>query len=651
MSGTAIRLVFVKELRETLRDRRTLAVMILLPLVIYPLISLMAARTLADRATQAEARPSRVAVTGAPLPREELRRFLGGDPKRFLLAEDGHENDVLAGRIDALVLAAPPETGKPGLEPTKATVLYDETSDRSRQARDRLEESVGALLPDGCAPRFRVADRNVAAREKVGGFVLSKVLPSFLLLMVLLGAIYPAIDVTAGERERGTLETTLTAPIDTVDLMTGKVLAAATVASLTGLLNLAAMSLTVAQGIHIAAAGQALAIPWTRALLTLLVVLPASVLFAAMLVAVGSLARSFKEAQTLLTPVYLVFIMPVVVASFVETRLTGMTALLPVMNLALLIRDIVAGTAGVTGTVLVLLSTGVYIAAALALAARLYDPERLLAAEDARPWWRRGPTTAPAGPPVTAGAALALFALSFVFTFFSSQSVQSRSVMTGLLLSEWVGMFGLVWAYARVNGRGLAEIIGWRAPRPRAVAGAILVGLSAWAVLGVLAEWFLRPPRELEEALRRMVSADSGRSAVLTLALMSLTPAICEETLFRGAILRGLGTRLKPAAALVVTSLLFGLAHFDPWRLLPTSILGLLFGWLTLASGSIVPAMIAHLLNNGSLIVLARLGADQGASHATRGAQAAFLAAAAAVLTGGVLLVRGSARPDDEGRR
>ncbi len=139
----------------------------------------------------------------------------------------------------------------------------------------------------------------------------------------------------------------------------------------------------------------------------------------------------------------------------------------------------------------------------------------------------------------------------------------------------------------------------------------MLIGLSAWLVVGLLAEWILPAPKEVVESLRRVVApADGGRGTLLTLFLMALTPAICEEALFRGPILRGLRTRLSPAGAAILTGLLFGIYHLDPWRLLPTAILGVALSGIALASDSIVPAMVAHFVNNACLILLARLHAD-----------------------------------------
>jgi membrane protease YdiL (CAAX protease family) len=139
----------------------------------------------------------------------------------------------------------------------------------------------------------------------------------------------------------------------------------------------------------------------------------------------------------------------------------------------------------------------------------------------------------------------------------------------------------------------------------------VLIGLSAWLVVGLVAEWILPAPKEVVEGLRHAIApTDGGRGTLLTLFLMALTPAICEEALFRGPILRGLRTRLSPAGAAILTGLLFGIYHLDPWRLLPTAILGVALSGIALASSSIIPAMVAHFVNNACLILLARLHAD-----------------------------------------
>ena len=169
--------------------------------------------------------------------------------------------------------------------------------------------------------------------------------------------------------------------------------AVATLATLSGVLNLASMSITVLEGAKLAAPGAAPSLPWTNAAVAaLLVIPPAAFLFASVMVAIGALARSFKEAQTLLTPVYFMCMAPALLAALGDFELRGAAAFIPGVGVTLLARDVIAGHASFGAIVAVFASSVGYGAAALALACRLYDSERLLGADDAglglRAWLR-----------------------------------------------------------------------------------------------------------------------------------------------------------------------------------------------------------------------------------------------------------------------
>jgi sodium transport system permease protein len=650
-----VAMVAGKELRETLRDRRTVAVMVLFPLVVYPMVSLVTMQVMAVRATRVEASAGRVGVTGPPDVAAVVRKQLTERGRDLTVSAPSGDAtaDVVAGRLDAAAVVA---RGASGGSPS-VRILFDETRAASRQAQERI---AAALAGADCAPRFAVSAQGIAPQTSVGGYVLSKVLPLIVVVMVMLGAFHPAIDITAGERERGTLETTLSAPIDRFSLMTGKVLAVATLAAISGFLNLASMSLTVLEGARMVAEGAALALPWGRTLAVLAVVPPAAFLFAAVMVAVGAVARSFKEAQTLLTPIYFLCMAPSLTAALGDFELAGVAAVIPGVNVTLLARDLVVGHATLGITLIVFVTTLAYGAGALALAARLYDSERLLAADEPgltlTAWLRRlfGRTPAPAstpggaptpatGPTTTPGQALALYGFAWVL-LVALAPLQMWSVPVGLVALEWGGLLGLTLMHARGNGRRWSDVLHIGRPNARALAGAVLVGLSAWVVVGLLADWLFPAPKHVLESLRKIIAPPGGeRGVVLTLFLTAVSPAVCEEALFRGPILRGLRARFSGVGAAVLCGLLFGLYHADPWRLLPTGALGVALATLALATGSIIPAMVAHLVNNTCLVLLARASVDDAGTLAL-GTRLALIGAGAVVLAAGFWLAATSRR-------
>ena len=246
----------------------------------------------------------------------------------------------------------------------------------------------------------------------------------------------------------------------------------------------------------------------------------------------------------------------------------------------------------------------------------------------------------------TPGQALFLYALAFVLLYFVWLPLQRRDLVLGLLAAEWGGLFGLVALFAWVTRRSLSGLLRIVRPPPRCLAGAALVGLSAWAAVAVLSEWLSPVPKEVIEQLRRsLIPTDGSRGLLATLALVALTPAICEEALFRGPILRGLRARASSAAAAALTGLLFGVFHVELSRILPTALLGVLLSLVALASGSILPAMLAHFLNNATLIGLAYFRVDEKVAE-VGSTVSAVIFVAAVLLTGlGLFLARSSNSP------
>jgi sodium transport system permease protein len=618
-----------KELREALRDRRTLAIMILLPLVVYPLLSMLAAQVVTGREKQRDERPSTVAIVGESTERAPLVAHLKANPTALVLLPAGTVSDVEQGRLDVLVELSASQAGA-------VTLVYDASREESRAAEERVSDALAKSLPDGCAPRFSSHSRDVAPRARLGGYLLSKALPLFVVLMVLLGAFYPAIDVTAGERERGTLETVLSSPIRRFDLMFGKILAVAFLASLTGLLNLGSMAVTLMQILRLGAEKVTLDIPWLGALSASLVIVPAALLFASAFVAVGATARTFKEAQLLLLPIYFITVAPAMAGAVGDYRLAGITTFIPGMNVTLLARDLLAGQATLSGILATLASTVLLSAVALAFAARVYDSERMVA-----PSPRRLPGSPPSTRKTNAGDAMVLFALAFLLLYFVFLPLEQRHLVLGLLVAEWLGLFGLVYLFARLSGQPFPQALGYRLPARKAVVGAVLIGCSAWAVVSIVSDWLLPVPKEMLEQLRRsLIPLDGSRGVLATLLLVAVSPAVCEEALFRGPVLRGLRGRLGGPAAVAVTALLFGLFHLDVYRLIPSTLLGLLLGVIALRSGSIVPSMIAHFCNNAMLILLVHLRLDDRMESLGHAALAAIAVASVVLTAAGVGQVR-----------
>jgi sodium transport system permease protein len=159
-------------------------------------------------------------------------------------------------------------------------------------------------------------------------------------------------------------------------------------------------------------------------------------------------------------------------------------------------------------------------------------------------------------------------------------------------------------AVALAKGFSLRETFALRAPPWKGVLAGSLMGLSAWAFVGGLLIRLLPPPESLIRAMEKIFLLDEKPVPLWTVWLvLAVSPALCEELLFRGMILTGF-KKLGMWPAVILSGLLFGLAHSSIYRLLPTFFLGALFGYLVWRTGSVYCSMAAHALNNGMAMTL-----------------------------------------------
>jgi len=621
--GWAVRTVIGKELLEVARDRRTLFLMVILPLLVYPLLFLATTQVAVSQVQKIQATTVRIGVT-AEVP-SGLRDQLQPKDRIELVPTtlDRGLAMVQSGELAGLLTVT--ETHSGGLAGGGTVALhlaYDATSETSNRAQGQLKERltewrkrlvaarlVARDLPPSLLHPISLRSENIAPARKVSGHLLGQIVPLLIVMMVVLGAFYPAIEVTAGEKERGTLQTLLTAPLRPLEIILAKFVAVCAVAFIAGLANILSIGLLLlmvkfmpgadALPFDVGISGGALAI---IGLVSLLV----GLLFSAVMMTVAVLARTFKEAQAYTTPVYLLSVAPVMFAQLPGMRLTGVLAFIPGLNQALLMREELEGTATAQQIFAVVVSSLVFTAGTLVVAARIFERESILLGEaGVRALFtddgRRRPTLVP-----RPGEAIALLAICFVLFFYAGGALQAWRLLAGLAISHWGLLLGAVLAFIGIKHLDPVATLGLRKPGWRPLAAALLLGLSLWYPVGLGLEWLVSPDPD-DPTARMLASLLSGAPLWALLLVIAATPAVTEEFLFRGVLLRALQPWFSPRAVLWTTALLFGAFHMSAARMIPTTLLGLVLGALALRSGSIFPGMLFHLLHNGASLLIARL--------------------------------------------
>ncbi len=360
-----------KELLDILRDRRTIITNILAPLLLFPVIIFAVGAVRASAKKEAQERTLDVAIIthgNAALLRDmilargdllkqegefRIREDLGLQQARAMVEADELDAAVYLDRdFDRLV-----DSGLPG----RVSFYYKQTDEgeEERKRLSRILEQYRDLLYEarvqslGIDPRLalhpvEINRFNLASDKEKFAFVVAAVVPYLFVMFSLIGCIHPATDLSAGEKERGTLETLLTVPATRMQILAAKFVAVflnglfAAGISIVGLYVAFRLFAESASDIHKAVS--AIVEPQV-VILVLCLLLPITILFAALFLTIGIYAKSYKEAQSMLGPCMMVVLVPLYVGLIPGQKLSNTTAAIPLMNVSLTIKEIVAGTA------------------------------------------------------------------------------------------------------------------------------------------------------------------------------------------------------------------------------------------------------------------------------------------------------------------
>lgn len=643
--------VTVKELRDTLRDRRTLLMMVLVPALLYPLGGLFVAQLTSNTLARMEREGYEVAVQGprhesitAALARdatlrvreaadaeEALRRQPGGAALGLRIALAG-AGDAAQVRVELIHDSASPRSGV-ALDRARAA-LSAEAKVLREQRLSRLRLSEEALTP------LRMEERSISSG---GRTVLARLAPGLgilLILISLMGAFYPAIDLLAGERERGTLEPLLSTPTSRLEIVAGKYLCLAVLALSTCALNLLSLAGTTSFLVQKVAQAGTLLRPSLIALL-FVGACPVLLMVTAFLLLAAAFARSFKDAQNLMTPVYLLCLLPAMAGLVPEAHLTTGNALVPVLGAVLFIKDACLGTLQPGPGFLAVVAGLFYAALGIALAAFVFDRAALIGMRAAD---GLSVLAAPAGQKgeqaATLTGALSVYGVCLALMLHAGPRLQFGHLRTGLILTELLLLLLPVVAFLGLTRVPWRDALAVHPIVPRQVPGAILCGLGglglALCLWSFVVQQAMKPPEEVLRALQDLLPKNT-RDLLLLILIAAALPAICEEALCRGLLLQAGRRVLGDGPAIVLSGFLFAALHLDPYRFPGTLLLGCLLGVVAVRSRSIIPSMIMHFTNNATALVV---GTRMEGQHLPARTGILLLLGAAAALGAGLYLVR-----------
>ncbi|MBC8095188.1 MAG: ABC transporter permease [Akkermansiaceae bacterium] len=358
-----VKTLYRYELRSALREKAIVINSILIPIFLYPLIMWAAFTGLVFVQGQSEKTASRVAISHFPSEHPGLRMKLEREKKIQIIRDKelSAADRIQKGSLDAFLEFLPAQDDAAKLDGNfKARITFNASKDRSVEARRRIESVISDYRTDWLKREaksrginaetwsgFSIDQKNVASEKQMGGFILGIMLPVLFVVMVAMGCFYPAIDCTAGERERNTWETLMSSAASRVNIVLAKYLYVTTLGGLAGALNLTAFALTL-KPIFAPLLGKAgvsihFGIPLTAIpLLIVAAVLLAGFVAAGMMI-FASFARTFKEGQAMIMPFYLLVMMPPIFLQTPGLKFSLALSFVPVVNVTLMVRSLVSG--------------------------------------------------------------------------------------------------------------------------------------------------------------------------------------------------------------------------------------------------------------------------------------------------------------------
>ena len=486
-------------------------------------------------------------------------------------------------------------------------------------------------LPATLTTPVNATEIDLAEQRHLSANVWSKIFPALLVIMTLTGAFYPAVDLCAGEKERGTMETLLICPATRTEIVLGKFLTVLLFSMTTAILNLISVGMTGKYMSSLALGGASsrlgdLAMPPVSSLIWVFVILiPLATLFCALCLALATFAKSSKEGQYYLSPLLMVTMGLMMFCLSPGTEMNPFYSVLPVIGPGLLLKGLLKANgpdAEMFRYVLPVLSTSLgYSLLALWWAIEQFGSEDILFGEaeqfDLRLWVRH--LIRDRGPTPTFAAAVFCFLLIVLFQFASwkpFQAVISHTLpnqqglrQIQLLMVQQAATIALPsLLLAVLVTTSLRETFSFRWPGWLRL---VCAGVLPFALHPLIMEmmmglqWFFPPaPKGIAELMKDL------KSAPLSLAILAIaiTPALCEEIAFRGFLLSGFRAKGKIPLAVLLSSFAFGIIHMIPQQVFNAMLLGILLGTMCVRTKSLWPGVVYHFVHNSLAVLHDRFG-------------------------------------------
>ena len=628
-----IKTVFKREIVDILRDKKTIFMTIIIPLILYPTMMFGMMVIMQNVNTTMQAKELTIAFSNPPstqiLNKIEQIEDEGGKLNIIEVSdyEKAIENEEISAYIDITT-----EDEKPSYK-----VYINSSIDDNNEASKRIKEVIllykedlvnsnieelGVDKEDLLEPiSYEVVD--VAEKEQVAGYFLGTILPFMLITGILTGATYPAIDTMAGEKERGTLETLLTLPITNLELVMGKYIAVALItvsnailSIISILLSIGLMFMTTMESVKLVSEDTVGNFDISRmivpGIITLVCVIIFSMIIAAVCMCACSVVKSIKEAQNATTPIMLVGMLLSYTSMIPTIELDLTTANIPVVNVVLLIKSVLTFNYDISLMTMVLLSNTIFMMLSIWVLSKLFNSEEVLFGSVKGFSFLESRNNLQKGTMPSVSDGILMYCICVLILLYISSYTTVKFGVVGTVIHQSLFLI-LPLALSIYVKSDLKKVYSIKIPKVTHILASLLMWVGLFIIMlivGNIIMSLLPAQQESMGQLEEMLKIPDN--IFLNILIVAAVPAICEEFLFRGFIFSSIrgktdkdrNNNKRVRNAIIISGIMFGIMHMDLTKLITTSILGIGIAYVVYKTGSIFTGILIHFINNAVAVII-----------------------------------------------
>lgn len=410
MNFKNIKTIWKKEIKDTVRDRRTMLSMVLIPMLLMPVILIGMVKFIESQEKTQEEQVVKVAILGGENAQQIAKAVEEQEKTEIIQITGDVESAVAKEEIDAaIVIPQDFSTKIENQEPVQIEFINKSTNINAANVYAMISAAVSDFNSVMLQQRFdkqginpnilsdvKIVPKDVATDKETSGFILGLIIPLFIVIYAIVGGQYTAIDVSAGEKERKTLEALLLTPAKRVEIVMGKFLAVSTVALTSIVIAIGSLYLSfkfagdmggaMQTNMGASSAASAASFPDLNfsvepqaAILLFAVSIFLVLMFSAIILSISIFAKSFKEAESYIGPAYMLVVLPIVFINSAPAFEPGLGHFaIPAVNAVLLFKEILMGTYDTGHILLTFVSLIIFSAVAILIATKIYSKEKVL---------------------------------------------------------------------------------------------------------------------------------------------------------------------------------------------------------------------------------------------------------------------------------